>query len=136
MVPDALELIQDATGGGPHAVIDFVGMPPTSALGRSALRKGGTQVQVGLFGGPMEIDVGQFATARKYTSNHSWTKQAQWLDQSSAGLCFERLLVITDKHLMGNFVGSLDEFKELMVYVRNGQKKDIPCKDTAVCFSL
>ena len=49
-----------------------------------------------MFGGPMEIDVGQFATEHK--------------------------------HLMGNFVGSLDEFQELMVYVRNGEKKDIPCE--------
>ena len=91
---DALEIIQEATGGGPHAVIDFVGMPATSGLGRDALRKGGTQVQVGLFGGPMELDVGSFATAHK--------------------------------HLMGNFVGSLDEFTELMEYVRSGEKKDIP----------
>jgi D-arabinose 1-dehydrogenase-like Zn-dependent alcohol dehydrogenase len=93
---DALDLLREATGGGPHAVIDFVGMPATSGLGRDALRKGGTQVQVGLFGGPMQLDVGSFATAHK--------------------------------HLMGNFVGSLDEFNELMEYVRSGEKKDIPCE--------
>ena len=69
--------------------------PLRSATSRTcALRKGGTQVQVGLFGGPMELDVGSFATAHK--------------------------------HLMGNFVGSLDEFTELMEYVRSGEKKDIP----------
>ena len=53
---DALEIIQEATGGGPHAVIDFVGMPATSGLGRDALRKGGTQVQVGLFEGEAHMD--------------------------------------------------------------------------------
>ena len=96
---DALQLIRDATGassenlGGPHAVIDFVGMPATSTLGRDALRKGGTQVQVGLYGGPIDIDIGAFATAHK--------------------------------HLLGNFVGTLDEFKELMTYVQAGTKEDI-----------
>ena len=44
---DALELLQEATGGGPHAVIDFVGMQATSELGRKAMRKGGTQVSRG-----------------------------------------------------------------------------------------
>ena len=42
---DAVELIRGATGGGPHAVIDFVGMAPTCAMGRDAMRKGGTQVR-------------------------------------------------------------------------------------------
>lgn len=41
---DAVELIRAATGGGPHAVIDFVGMPATCGMGRDAMRKGGTQV--------------------------------------------------------------------------------------------
>jgi D-arabinose 1-dehydrogenase-like Zn-dependent alcohol dehydrogenase len=33
---------------------------------------------------------------------------------------------IEHKHLMGNYVGSLAEFTELMEYVRSGEKKDIP----------
>ena len=63
-------------------MIDFVGMPATSQLGRDAMRKGGTQVQVGLYGGQLDFDIGGFATQHK--------------------------------HLMGNFVGTLDEFVELM----------------------
>ena len=91
---DALTLLKEASGGGPHCVIDFVGMPTTSNMGRDAMRKGGTQVQVGLFGGETSFDVGGFATQHK--------------------------------HLMGNYVGSLDEFKELMEYVKSGAKKEIP----------
>ena len=82
---EALDLIREATGGGPHAVIDFVGMPATSQLGRDAMRKGGTQVQVGLYGGQLDFDIGGFATQHK--------------------------------HLMGNFVGTLDEFVELMCVI-------------------
>jgi hypothetical protein len=41
-------------------------MPATAALGRDAMRKGGTQVQVGLFGGEMSFDVGGFATQHKH----------------------------------------------------------------------
>ena len=59
----SLDLIREATGGGPHAVIDFVGMPATSQLGRDAMRKGGTQVQVGLYGGQLDFDIGVVAEA-------------------------------------------------------------------------
>ena len=34
--PDALELLRDATGGGPHCVIDFVGAAPPSHPPRAA----------------------------------------------------------------------------------------------------
>jgi threonine dehydrogenase-like Zn-dependent dehydrogenase len=34
--PDALELLRDATGGGPHCVIDFVGAAPPSLPPRAA----------------------------------------------------------------------------------------------------
>ena len=92
---DAIALIRDHTGGyGPHAVIDLVGMPPTFLMGREAMRKGGTQVQVGLFGGNVNNNIGGWPT--------------------------------THKHLMGNYVGTLDEFNELMELVRSGAKKDIP----------
>ena len=30
--------------------------------------------------------------------------------------------------MQGNFVGTLDEFIELMEYVKSGEKKDIPCE--------
>ena len=44
-----------ATGGGVLAAIDFVGAGETFAFGFGALRKGGTLVAVGLFGGATSI---------------------------------------------------------------------------------
>lgn len=44
-----------ATGGGVAAAIDFVGSGETFAFGLGALRKGGTLVSVGLFGGATSI---------------------------------------------------------------------------------
>jgi D-arabinose 1-dehydrogenase-like Zn-dependent alcohol dehydrogenase len=52
---DASEQIMDATGGGPNAVIDFVGAPATSSFGVQTLAKGGTLVVVGLYGGAMPL---------------------------------------------------------------------------------
>lgn len=49
--PDAVQEIAKACGGAPDAVIDFVGVETTAALGFNALNKGGTLVTVGLFGG-------------------------------------------------------------------------------------
>jgi len=90
----AAKKIKEATNGGPQAVIDLVGMAPTSRMGRMALRKGGTQVQVGLYGGELNLQVNAFATEHK--------------------------------HLLGNFVGTFEEFLDMMEYVRAGKKKDIP----------
>ena len=100
---DALELIRAATDGyGPHAVIDFVGAPATFNLGRTALRNGGTQVQVGLFGGDLSDIVDLFSDGNFNT----WSPM--------------------HKHVMGNGVGTLDELNELFGHVRSGAKKDIP----------
>mgnify|MGYP002621303111 FL=1 len=49
--PDAAAQIIAAVGGNPLAVVDFVASEKTSALGFDILRKGGTLVLVGLFGG-------------------------------------------------------------------------------------
>ena len=122
---DALDLLRAATGGGPHAVIDFVGMPATSGLGRDALRKGGTQVQVGLFGGPMELDVGSFATAHKHLMGNFVVRFARLrCTHPSAASPSSTWRVLMDYASAGQ--GSLDEFNELMKYVRSGEKKDIP----------
>lgn len=48
---DAAEQIVAAVGSNPAAVVDFVGGEMTTALGFNLLRKGGTLVIVGLFGG-------------------------------------------------------------------------------------
>tara|TARA_Y100000588_G_scaffold376172_1_gene453526 strand:- start:1147 stop:2202 length:1056 start_codon:yes stop_codon:yes gene_type:complete len=53
-VGSAKELVRK-TNGGPHAVVDFVGAPSTSAFGFQVLAKGGTMVVVGLYGGGMEL---------------------------------------------------------------------------------
>ena len=45
----------EATGGGAISVIDFVGAESSSNLGYNLLRKGGTLVIVGLFGGQISI---------------------------------------------------------------------------------
>ena len=50
-----------ATGGGVLAAIDFVGAGETFAFGFGALRKGGTLVSVGLFGGATSISPAMLA---------------------------------------------------------------------------
>ena len=51
----ALKALLKSTGGGVAAAIDFVGAGATFAFGFSALRKAGTLVCVGLFGGSTPI---------------------------------------------------------------------------------
>jgi alcohol dehydrogenase, propanol-preferring len=48
---DAADQVRRVIGGGARAVVDLVGSEQTTALGFDLLRKGGTQVLVGLFGG-------------------------------------------------------------------------------------
>ena len=47
--------VRDAADGGTGAVIDFVGVPATAALGLDSLRRGATLVLVGLFGGSLKL---------------------------------------------------------------------------------
>jgi D-arabinose 1-dehydrogenase-like Zn-dependent alcohol dehydrogenase len=52
---EAFMEIFEATGGGAISVIDFVGAESSANLGYNLLRKGGTLVIVGLFGGQISI---------------------------------------------------------------------------------
>ena len=55
--PDAAKGLMRATGGGPVAVIDFVGAASSFMFGFNALRKGGRLIVVGLFGGAATLPV-------------------------------------------------------------------------------
>jgi D-arabinose 1-dehydrogenase-like Zn-dependent alcohol dehydrogenase len=52
--------IKTDTGGGVFAAIDFVGSESSFALARGSLRKGGTAVVVGLFGGAFSMPIPMF----------------------------------------------------------------------------
>jgi D-arabinose 1-dehydrogenase-like Zn-dependent alcohol dehydrogenase len=49
------ERIRADTGGGPAAVVDFVGSEPSFALANRVVRRGGRIVIVGLFGGALQL---------------------------------------------------------------------------------
>lgn len=51
----ALRSLQKATRGGVAAAVDFVGSAASFSFGQGALRKGGTLVSVGLFGGSAPV---------------------------------------------------------------------------------
>jgi D-arabinose 1-dehydrogenase-like Zn-dependent alcohol dehydrogenase len=51
--PEAVARIKDLSQGGVKAAIDFVGTPATAQFGLDVLRKGGTLVVVGLYGGAL-----------------------------------------------------------------------------------
>ena len=53
--PDAVAKVIELTGGGARAAIDFVGAPQTARFGVDVLRKGGTLINVGLYGGAMSL---------------------------------------------------------------------------------
>jgi D-arabinose 1-dehydrogenase-like Zn-dependent alcohol dehydrogenase len=48
---DTAAVVKQLSGGGVRAVLDFVGMQSTFEWGLSVLAKGGTMIEVGLFGG-------------------------------------------------------------------------------------
>jgi D-arabinose 1-dehydrogenase-like Zn-dependent alcohol dehydrogenase len=52
---DAVRKVMEMTDGGVAATIDFVGRPETARFGIDCLRKGGRQIQVGLFGEKAQI---------------------------------------------------------------------------------
>ena len=54
--PGALEALAQATGGI-GAAIDFVGARPTAEFGMAALKKAGTYIIVGLFGGDTQLSL-------------------------------------------------------------------------------
>lgn len=53
--PDAVKKVVEMTGGGAAATIDFVGRPETARFGIDVLRRGGRQVQVGLYGEALPV---------------------------------------------------------------------------------
>jgi D-arabinose 1-dehydrogenase-like Zn-dependent alcohol dehydrogenase len=53
--PDAAKQVLELTKGGVKAAIDFVGAPATARFGMDVLRKGGTLILVGLFGGALPV---------------------------------------------------------------------------------
>lgn len=55
--PGALDELKRISGGGVSAAIDFVGAPQTFQFGMDSLRKDGTLVVVGLFGGSHRIAI-------------------------------------------------------------------------------
>lgn len=57
---NVLDNIMKATGGGVAGAIDFVGAPSTFQFGMSSLRKNGTLVVVGLFGGAHKVSIPMF----------------------------------------------------------------------------
>ncbi len=83
-----------ATGGGVIAAIDFVGAGETFAFGFGALRKGGTLVVVGLFGG---------ATALA-----------------------PAMISMKAARIVGSYVGSPAEMRELMEMARTASFPELP----------
>lgn len=55
--PEVKRALMKSTGGGFAAVIDFVGAGSTAEFGMAMLRKGGTMIVVGLFGGAIELSL-------------------------------------------------------------------------------
>ena len=91
---DAADQVRGVIGGGARAVVDLVGSEQTTALGFDLLRKGGTQVLVGLFGGA-----------------------APWQLP---------MIPIKSVSIMGSYMGSLSELKELMGLVVSGKVPPLP----------
>ena len=55
--PNALKQVLKKTSGGVAAAIDFVGRPETFTFGLDALKRGGTLVVVGLYGGAASVSI-------------------------------------------------------------------------------
>lgn len=89
------ELGQPAAG-----FIDFVNNGETAGLGFQLLRKGGTMVQVGLFGGEFVVPTA--------------------------------LLALEMIRIEGNFVGNLQQLKELVKIAQNGDLPSIPIQERAL----
>ena len=86
--------LMKATGGGVAAAIDFVGAGETFAFGFNALKKGGTLVSVGLFGGATSVS--------------------------------PALVAMKAVHVVGSYVGSPAEMRELMELARDRSLPDLP----------
>ncbi|HYH22604.1 MAG TPA: alcohol dehydrogenase [Azospirillum sp.] len=91
--PDARKALLKATGGV-AAAIDFVGAPASFEFGLAALRKGGTLIVVGLFGGATTLSL--------------------------------PLLPLRAVGIVGSYVGTLAEMRELVDLAKAGQVQEIP----------
>ena len=87
-------------GGGAVAVIDFVGVPQTFEWGLAVLRKGGTLVQVGLFGGGVALSL--------------------------------PLLPMRNLKIVGSYVGSLQQFKELLMLLQRPEVSSVPLQQRPI----
>ncbi len=58
--PEALRELRKLTGGGAAAAIDFVGAPASAQFASDALKRGGSMVIVGLFGGALSLPLALF----------------------------------------------------------------------------
>ena len=58
--PDAGRRLKEQSGAGVAASVDFVGMQETSQVALDSLRRGGTHVVVGLFGGELKVSVADY----------------------------------------------------------------------------
>jgi D-arabinose 1-dehydrogenase-like Zn-dependent alcohol dehydrogenase len=91
---DAGQVLRTFAAGGATAVVDFVGLPQTFEWGVAALRKGGSLIEVGLFGGGVSLSL--------------------------------PLLPMRNLKIMGSYVGSLAEFKELLALLRKPGVTTVP----------
>ena len=69
--PDAAKKVLEMTKGGARAAIDFVGAPATAKFGLDVLRKGGTLIIVGLYGGSLPLPL-PFMPQRSLTLRGSY----------------------------------------------------------------
>ncbi|HYM32857.1 MAG TPA: alcohol dehydrogenase [Candidatus Cybelea sp.] len=92
--PDALQALQKMSGGGVAAAVDFVGAPASAGFAIEALRRGGTLVVVGLYGGAMPMPVAYFPL---------------------------RMM-----RILGSYVGTLGEMRELLEIARTGRHVPVP----------
>ena len=92
--------LMKATGGGVLAAIDFVGSGETFAFGFGALRKGGTLVSVGLFGGATSIS--------------------------------PAMIALKAVRIVGSYVGSPAEMRELMGLARASALPELPLATAAL----
>jgi len=91
---DSVSRLREFAGGGAVAVIDFVGLPQTFEWALAALRKGGSLVVVGLFGGGVPLSL--------------------------------PLLPMRHLKIIGSYVGTLQEFKDLLELLRRPDVHTVP----------
>jgi D-arabinose 1-dehydrogenase-like Zn-dependent alcohol dehydrogenase len=91
---DTVKTLMRETGGGVAAAVDFVGAAASFTFGFSALRKGGSLIVVGLFGGAASLPV--------------------------------PMLPLKAATIMGSYVGSLAEMRDMMRLAQAGRLPALP----------